>query len=452
MKIDELKDKKVLILGFGKEGIDSFKFLRKLFPEKVFGVGDKNKNVKCQMSNVKKVKWHLGKDYLKAVKKYDVIIKSPGIPPKIIKPFLSKKQRITSQTEIFLENCPGMIIGITGTKGKSTTTSLIYKILREGGIKAHPIKFASQTFNRVNLVGNIGKPVLSLLLKAKKDDVYVYEMSSHQLYGLKKSPQIAVFLNIYPEHLDYYKSFKEYIKAKQNITSHQTKQDYLIFNSKDKIVKKIAESSKAKKFAFDLIKIEKIIKIQDIPLKGKFNLQNIKAAIKVGEIFKISDNNIIKAIKKFKPLPHRLEPVGIHKGITFYNDSLSTIPESAIAAIKALGDKVETIILGGFDRNINFEKLAKEILKGKIQTVILFPTTGKKIWRKIEKEAKKIKIKKLPKNFSVNNMAKAVHLSYAHTKKGKICLLSCASPSFGIFKDYEERGNLFKKYIKNAGK
>ncbi len=422
MKLEELKNKSILILGLGREGIDNFRFLRKLFPKKVLGIGDKE-NVKCQMSNVKNVKWHLGENYLKAIKDYDVIIKSPGVPPKVIAPFITKKQKITSQTEIFFENCPEKIIGITGTKGKSTTASLIYKILKEGGVKAY-------------LVGNIGKPVLSLLFKTKPNNVYVYELSSHQLYNLKKSPQIAILLNIYPEHLDYYKNFKEYADAKANITRYQTEKDCLIYNSQDKLVKEIAKKSRAKK----------------IPIKGKYYSLDREAAKAVGKILKIPSGAIQKAIREFKYLPHRLELVGTYRGITFYNDALATIPEATIAAITALGNRVETIMLGGFERNLDFAELAKKVLESKIKNVILFPTTGERIWNKITQLSRFNRDNFLPKHFFADNMKEAVRLAYQHTKKGKICLLSTASPSFSIFKDYREKGNLFKKYVKKYGK
>jgi len=421
MILNELKNKKILILGFGREGIDTFLFLRKLFPEKIIGIADKDK----KEIKDKKVKLYFGKNYLGSIKDYDIVIKSPGIPihlPEIKTAF--KQNKINSQTEIFFDNCPGTIIGITGTKGKSTTTALIYDILKIAGLKTH-------------LVGNIGNPVLNLLSKATEKDIYVYELSSHQLYNLNKSPHIAVFLNVFPEHLDYYKNIQEYAKAKANIALNQSKNDYLIYNSADKIVSAFAKTLRQ---AQDGPK--------QIPIKGEYYELDKTAARKVGEIFKIPKQKIEKAIKNFKPLPHRLEPVGTFKGITFYNDALSTIPETAIFAIDKLEDRVQTIILGGFDRNIKFEKLAKKILTSKIKNVILFPTTGIKIWRTILKLARG---KKLPKSFFTDNMPEAVKIAYQNTDKGKICLLSTASTSFSIFKDYREKGNLFKKYVKKIG-
>jgi UDP-N-acetylmuramoyl-L-alanine---L-glutamate ligase len=434
MTLEELKNKKILILGFGREGMDTFLFLKNLFPDKKLGIADKNKKAFLPSIRAKSgIVWHLGYNYLNSLDDYDVIIKSPGIPFKNIPK--SSLDKVITQTDIFFANCPGKIVGITGTKGKSTTTALIYEILKAGGFNAF-------------LVGNIGKPVLSLLSSASKKDIYVYELSSHQLFNLKKSPHVAVFLNVYPEHLDYYKNLQEYARAKANITLYQTKNDYLIYNKDDVYVKTFAGKSKAKKIQINPKKITDVVRIKDVPLLGKFNLKNVAAAIEVGKIFGIPKRKIREAISGFKPLEHRLENVGTFKGITFYDDALSTIPETAIAAIDALGKDVQTIMLGGYDRGVDFKKLAEKISKSKIKNLIFFPTTGKKIWEEIKKLKK-------PGSFSVfftDNMKDAVKEAYKKTDAGKICLMSCASTSFSIFKNYEEKGNLFKKFVKSFGK
>ena len=433
----DFKDKKILILGFGREGKDALLFLRKLFPSKKIGIADQNENCKNLKIQDKNIIWHLGKDYLRAISKYDLIIKSPGIPihlPEVEKAY--KEKKITSATEIFFKFFPGKIIGITGTKGKSTTTYLIYKILKA-------------KLNSVYLVGNIGRPPLKVLLSAKKNSIAVFELSSHQLYNLCYSPHIAVFLNFYPEHLDYYKDIEEYLNAKANITLWQTSEDFLIYNPRNKEVKKVALISKAQKIP--LYFPEKIVKecgIQKTKFAGNFYSLNMAAAIKVGEILKIEKKVMKKVIENFKPLYHRLEFVGEFKGIKFYNDSLSTIPETTISAIRTFKDKIGSLILGGFDRGVSYTKLAKEILKRKIPLLIFFPESGDRIWREILKFSKN----KLPKAFLVQSMKDAVKIAFSFTKKGKICLLSPASPSFGLFRNYKERGNLFKKYVKYYGR
>lgn len=444
MQLNELKNKKILVLGFGKEGKDNYLALRKLFPEEILAIADKlkleelPKKTQELLKKDKNLKLYLGKNYLLSLKNYQLIIKTPGIKLSSLKPFLRKKTKIISQTEIFFEYCPGKIIGVTGTKGKGTTSSLIYQILKKGGFRVH-------------LIGNIGRPVFQTLLRAKTSDIFVYELSSHQLQSLKKSPYIAVFLNLYPDHLDYYKNFKEYCQAKESIALYQTKKDYFIYNSEQKLLREIAEKSKAKKIPFNAKKIknlEKIISRKEIPLKGDFNLLNILAAVLVGKIFDISPKEIKEAIKSFKLMPHRLEFVGKYKGIEFYNDSFATIPQATIAALDVLEKKVKTLILGGSSkREIDFPVLAKKILKSKIENLILFPVTGKEIWKAL-RLAPLAQGKKLPKSFFVSSMAEAVKIAYKCTKKGSICLLSPASASFSIFLNYKERGNLFKKYVK----
>jgi UDP-N-acetylmuramoylalanine--D-glutamate ligase len=468
MKLTEIENKTVLILGFGREGQDTYRFLRRLFPKKMIAIGDRTKilddKTKKLLKKDKFIKLYSGKGYLRAVKKYEVIIKSPGIPSKELSPFLTKKQKLTSQTEIFFDNFRRTIVGITGTKGKGTTASLAYKILKAGGLN-------------VKLAGNIGKPVLNFLKNSKKNDVFILELSSFQLENLRKSPHIAVFLNLYPAHLDHHKTFKNYKKAKENITLHQTEKDFFIYNAQDYNLLDIAKKSKALKIGLKIAPqkspitnfqeaylksgwlfwgSEKIIQRKDVPLFGDFNILNVLAAVSIAKIFNIPNSKIKSAIKSYKPLPHRLEKIGAYKGIIFINDSLATVPESVVSALDALNGKVDTLIIGGnYVKGTNIEKLAKAISSKNISNLIFLVKdmrskleTAPLIYRYVKKtnSAKKMNF------FFVSEMKEAVKTAYQHTKKQKFCLLSPGAPSFNLFKDYKERGNLFKKFVKLYGK
>ena len=406
MKLTELKDKKIIIVGFGREGKNTYKTLKKLFPLKSIALADKN-IVKAEEKEI-----YTGKDYLENINKYDVIIKTPGVPYDQIKE-KSGKAIITSQTELFIENCPGKIIGVTGTKGKSTTTTLIYKILKDN-------------FKNVKLVGNMGKPCLSHLITAKPKDIFVFEMSCHQLDHISKSPNISVFTNIYPEHLDYYKTISRYFKAKKNIAKFQGKNDFFVYNPIFKEIENI--KTKAHKIPF-----EKSFS------REKIHNDTISAAVAVSKIFGLTEKEIKKSIDDFKTLDSRIEFVGNFNGVDFYNDSLATIPEATIFALNQF-KKVDTLILGGLDRGIKFTKLTDEIKKRKIENIILFPNTDKKIYKEIKKE--KINF------FFTEKMKEAVEFAKKNTKKGGVCLLSPAAPSYNLFKDYKDKSNQFKKYLK----
>ncbi len=471
MTLKDLQDKKILILGLGEEGMDTFSFLEQTYPGKILGLADKKEITEFSPEIQKKIKGkenlgssclpagrYLGKDYLRALAGYDVIFKTPGIPLSEIFPHLKKNQIITSQAGFFLENCPGKIIGITGTKGKGTTVSLLHEILKTAGLKSF-------------LVGNIGEPVLSYLKSAKKDDIFVYELSAQQLQNLKVSPHIAGFLNLYQAHLDHFENMKEYQKSKESITLFQSKNDWFIYNQDQKALKHLAKKTKAQKIGISLEsrkadccfqdgwliwRGEKIIQASEVPLIGRFNLYNVMMAISAAKLLKIKNKTIKSAIKEFRALPHRLEFVGEFNGIGFYNDSLATLPEPVIFAIDALGDKIQTIILGGHDAGQNFEPLAKKVLESKIKTIIFFLPTGKMIYQTIlkigesnpnfKKRAQEINY------FFADNMEKAVNVVFENTSQEKVCLLSPACPSFGVFKDYKDRGEQFKKYIREYGK
>ena len=406
MKLNVLKKyKKILILGYGKEGQATERFLKKYHPNALIGIADK-KN---------------GPNYLDEQQKYDLVIRSPGISKNLItRPY-------TTASNIFLANIDNVVIGVTGTKGKSTTVSLIYSILKTAGRSVH-------------LIGNIGKPMLDEMLKPiGKEDIFVCEFSSYQLDDIEHSPHISVVLDLFPEHMNYHGDVKNYYSAKKNILAKATSDDYFIYNPKFSELKSWTENSHCKNIPFEQ---NILIRDEDIPLIGDHNKENIKAAITVAHLLDIDNNTIVKAIKEFKPLPHRLELIGKFKEIIFYDDAISTTPQSTILAIESLKN-VGTIFLGGTDRGYDFNKMVEVIIEYKIPNIILFPDSGKTILKIIG--SKKTEVLRL---FETKNMEEAVKFAYKYTPKESICLLSNASPSYSLWSNFEEKGDLFQFFVK----
>lgn len=446
----EIIGSSVLLLGYGQEGKATHRYLMRYYPQVKIGIADKKEIKPLNQS----VELQTGKDYLKSLCNYSTIVRSPGISfylPELERCF-QKGKKVTSGINIFFSECPGVIIGVTGTKGKSTTSSLIAHILKE-------------KYSDVRLVGNIGLPVLDFLPKSNSKTVFVVELSSAQLQDIHYNPHIVVLLAIVPEHLDYHKSFAQYVEAKRQIVRYQTSDDFTVFNPSHRIVNQLVSNSPSKKCRFSLVPrkdaevyldketifIKKdndkpyfLLHRNDIPLLGEGNVENTLAAICVGLILNVPLRKIQQTIPKFKPLEHRIEFVGEFHGIRFYNDSIATIPEATINAIKALGDNVETLIAGGHERGLNFAKLGKFLRKSKVRFLVLFPPTGERIWQSVCKFSPK---EKLPRKYEVSTMEEAVRIAFEKTTPGKICLLSPASASFGLFRDFKERGSLFKKLV-----
>lgn len=441
--LNQIQKSKVLILGFGIEGQATLRFLMDKFPEKEFWVADRLKitNDKLRITN-KNIKFNFGLNYLKTLNQYDLIIKSPGIKPDLPELVEFKKHggKITSATNIFMSQTKGTVIGVTGSKGKSTVSSITYEVLKAAGKKVY-------------LIGNIGNPALDELPNDSEETFYVYEMSSYQLEDLEYQPQYAIITNLFPEHLDYHGSLETYYAAKLNIINHNT----VVYNANCQKLVELISQKESNKIPFnnnETSKItgeylidheEKIIEIKDIHLLGKHNLENILSVIALSKELGVKSNELRTAIQNFKNLEHRLEYVGEFNHIHFYNDAISTTPESTIQAIEALGDKINTIIVGGLDRGYDFSELAKSISKSSIQNLILFPETGEKI---------KKALLKLPTTnhqlHTVTNMQDCVKIAFKITKKNKICLLSPASPSYNLFKNFQERGSLYKNFIQKT--
>lgn len=453
--LNKFKNKRILILGFGREGTSTYKFIRKYLPELKIYIADRKQ---IKLPKDKYLTAYFGENYLDNLTKFDLIIKTPGISSQLpqIKDCIENGIEVTSQTQLFLNFFKEKTIGITGTKGKSTTTSLIYHILNKAGIKAQ-------------IVGNIGKPVLDYVNGNSADDIFVFEMSSHQLSDIKESPHIAVFLNIYPEHLDYYSDFEKYLLAKTNIFKHQTNSDVFIFNSDQDEIISVSKLSPAKKFSFSMInKVingcflndDKIVIVEDnvqnylfnldeIKLQGKHNLYNIMAAIISTKVLGVNFSDIADGIVSFNPLEDRLEIVEKINGITFVNDSLATIPQATIAAVESYKDREITLILGGFDRGVSFEEFGKDISgKKSVLNIITIGQTGPKIEKALKKNMYKGNLIGLG-NASMDEIVKK---AYEVSPKGGIVLLSPASTSFDMFNDYKDRGDQFKKAVVNIKK
>ena len=445
--INYLEYKSINILGFGREGKSMYKFLRKYFPNKLITISDQNnfleKNKELEKDN--NLEFIIGEEYLSNLEKYDLIIKSPGVSLKNIdKSKIINK--ITSQYELFLEFFEEVLtIGVTGTKGKSTTTTLIYEILKE-------------QINDVKFLGNIGIPIFEEIENIKNDSVVVLELSSHALEYAKKSPKISIMLNVFPEHLDYYNSYEDYVRAKFNIAKFQKENDIFIYNVDNEDMNKMnyihtqndikvtirdsrPEKNKVYLLENGIYFNNKFLmdENEEINLKGKHNLNNIMFVLALSEILKLDINKTIQKIKSFKGLEHRLEYVETVNDIIYYNDSISTVPESTINGIEALKD-VNTLLVGGNDRGIDLSKLIEYLKTANIENIICMSTTGEIIYNELIKEKSGI--------YKVENLKEAVELAKKVTRKNKICLLSPAASSYNQFKNFEERGNKFKEYIK----
>jgi len=443
-----LSDKKIAILGFGIEGQSLVGFiLGKNNKIVVFDQRDKGDLKGIQNLENEGVTFSLGKDYLeKGLKDFDLVFRSPGF--KLSLPEIKEAKEagviISSATKLFFDSCRGKIIGITGSKGKGTTSTLIYNILKEQRVE-------------VFLGGNIGTPMLSLLPKLKETSWVILELSSFQLQDLEKSPHIAVVLFITPEHLDHHKNFDEYVRAKENIVTYQSENDYAVINADNEYSLSFSKKTKAKKFFFSkdkgvegsyvkekeiFFKDKLIGKTDDLKLIGRHNLENVCAAITASFLAKAELPAIKKAVFSFSGLEHRLEKVGSYKGIDFYNDSFSTIPDASIAAIRSF-EKPIILIAGGSEKNADFTDLGKEIAKSKVKSLILIGQTAKIIKESVLKAGFKGKIIE-----NLENMEEIINQALKEAELNDVVLLSPGCASFGMFKDYKDRGNQFKKYAK----
>lgn len=438
MDINELKPifegKRCAILGFGREGRVWLSLLQRLSCCAEIAVAD------MKPQDIPGVTGIYGEDYLDRAKGFDLLLQSPGV---IIKDKLTpeEKAKILTQTELLLRLRPCRIIGITGTKGKSTTSSLTYHFLKACGKNAM-------------LIGNIGVPPLERIEEMTPDTVAVCEMSCHQLEFVHHSPEVAVLLNIFPEHLDHYVSLEAYADAKRNIYRFQQPGDTSILNI-DLIPEDICTDPGFRKAKLVTLGFERpamifsengAIFLQDREIKpeqlhtglrGRHNIYNIAAALAAARAVGADTDRCLEALPEFMGLEHRLEYVATINGVEYINDSICTIPEAAIAAVNAFPDGADCVILGGMERNIPYDKLADFLNTGAVKNVILLPDSGYRIGDMLANPA--------VNRVRVGDLAEAVRTAAKLAKRRVI--LCPAAASYGFYKNFEERGRHFKQLV-----
>ncbi|MGN0032215.1 MAG: UDP-N-acetylmuramoyl-L-alanine--D-glutamate ligase [Candidatus Limimorpha sp.] len=413
---ERLKGKKVLILGFGREGRSSLAFIRKNIPVAEIAVADKNAAALVGLD----VKSFSGEHYLDVVNDYDIVVKTPGIS---LKNSGVDAGKITSQTDLFLEEFHAQIIGVTGTKGKSTTSSLIYHLIHSSGKKAF-------------LVGNIGVPVFDIVEKITRDSIVVFELSAHQLQFIHRSPHVGILLNIFEEHLDHFGTFEAYSDAKKNIVAKMGADDWAVTNAElSNFVSQIPHVVNYESSDFD-------VDWSEMPLKGGHNKNNVMAALCACKAFGFPVKELLPYLFTFKPLEHRMEFVGTFKGVSFYNDSISTIPQATIAANETISG-VSFLILGGFDRNIDYSPLVEYLLKKQVPHLLFTGKAGERIMMMLKE-------KDYDGDIDVfGSLEEAFDVVRQKSSVGDVCLLSPAAASYDRYKNFEERGSMFKSLARN---
>lgn len=432
MNTDQLKNKKIAVIGEGVEGKSSFEYLKSLGAE------------------VEMVDQVQGENYLDNLDRFDLIVRSPGIKVLDLQKLVDPK-KITSQTKLFMDLAPTKnIIGVTGTKGKGTTSTLIYEMLKAAGFDAY-------------LGGNIGVPPFEFIEKLTHESWVVLEMSSFQLQDLDKSPHIAVMLMVTSEHMDYHKTTEEYIEAKRNILSHQFPDDYAVINRDypasnesdiltDGKVCFVSREREVDEGCFALgnqiILRTKgndlpIIDTRELQLKGDHNHENACAAVMAAYLAGVRMNTITEVLKSFKGLEYRIELVGLINQVEYYNDSFSTTPETAIAAIKSFKNP-EVLILGGSSKNSDFSELGQVISEAENIRAII--GIGEE-WERIKEQIKNPK-SEIAMVEGAHDMKTIVTAASKIARPGDVVLLSPACASFGMFKNYKDRGNQFKEEVR----
>ncbi len=423
--LKSLAKKTILIAGFGREGKSSLAFIRRFLPDAKVSLADFNEHAFDQLENPAAIEnFYTGKPYLDYLDEFDLVLKSPGIS-------LANKKivpgKITSQTDLFLEAFHNQVIGITGTKGKSTTASLTHHLLSSAG-------------QRSILTGNIGTPCFDSIEQIDTQTRIVFELSAHQLEHIRHSPGIGVILNIFQEHLDHFGTYERYQQAKYNLIRYAEPQDVCILHAS---LKQNIPQIQGQVLYFPT-KLQTQFQLPK-NLPGAHNLLNIEAALLATEAAGVDLKTTIQHLESFKGLEHRIEFVGKFDGISFYNDSIATIPEAAIAALNTL-NPIHYLILGGFDRGIDYSALVAFLVQHPVEVIFYTGKAGKRITEQLKDAGYTNQLLLFDKLEEVFERLKSLqHLD-------KACLLSPAAASYDQYLNFEQRGQKFKQLAVKFGK
>lgn len=453
---NEIKDKKIGLVGIGVSNLPAIEYLHSLGANVI--LFDKNVNLFNEYPSLKEMglEAYLGDAYLKHLEGLDYIFRSPGVRP--FYPELEEAAKngtvISSEIEMLIHLCPCKIIAVTGSDGKTTTTTLISKFLEEAGYK-------------VWLGGNIGKAIFSKLDEMKKEDIVVLELSSFQLMTLRESPNISVITNISPNHLDYHRSYDEYIDAKANIFKYPKDDSILVLNADDEMtnryLKKVSDKTSVRYFSLgkelengvylshdkivsNVLDKEIVDDVNNVKLVGIHNIANICAA-SAAVVHLTGIKPIINVIRNFYGVEHRIEFVREKDNVKWYNDSIASSPSRTIAGLKSFNQKI-ILIAGGYDKNIPYDVIGPYIVD-KVKTLILMGKTAPKIEKAVLDEIEKRDIKPNIEIVTLNNMEECVDYANSISKSNDIVVLSPASASFDMYKNFEVRGNHFKELVNN---
>ena len=440
-----IKGKRILLLGYGREGQSTWNVLRRLGTYEALDIADLKAPAAVPEDGTV---WHTGPDYQKCMDDYDVVFKSPGIV--LERPENEYRCSILSQTEVFFQCFRDQIIGITGTKGKSTVTTLLYHLLKQAGMDAL-------------LVGNIGIPALDHMDEVKPDTRIVFELSCHQLEYMTVSPHIGILVNIHEEHLDHYGTMEKYVEAKHHIFKNQRPDDILICNVQclpgegtcpSGLIRAGMDGSGKE---LDVVQEQDgtwvhfrgksfCIPTDEIKLLGQHNYFDIGVAYGVCSILGMDDQVFARGLKTYEPLPHRLQYIGEREGVKYYDDSISTICDTTIQALKTLKD-TDTVLIGGMDRGIDYRELIEYLSDCPVPHIILMEATGKRIYQEIHKYYPEFKNR--ARLILAEHLEDGVKRARQITRPGTSCVLSPAAASYGIFRNFEERGETFSRLVFN---